>query len=125
MEAFTQNESTAKGRFVKAILGKPLTRLAHIGLVYGLCDELATAVAIDPSLILASENRYYAAVELQGLYTRGQVALDRRHSSGRKPNIEFVTKVDLRKAEKMLLESLEETAYINGFNPDKVLSSAG
>jgi len=123
VQAYTQNEVTAKGRFVKAILQKPLTKLANLNLIYGLCDELATAVALDPSIILASENRYYAAVELHGGYTRGQVAIDRRNCSGKKPNIEFVTKVDLGKAERMLVESLQDSVYINGVISDTILSA--
>jgi purine nucleosidase len=122
-EAYTRNVTTAKGRFVGAILQKPLTKLETLLLKHSLCDELATAIAIDPSIILASENRYYASVELHGLYTRGQVAIDRRNCSGRKPNIEFVTKVDLEKAEKMMCESLEDSLYINGFASDTVLSA--
>jgi inosine-uridine nucleoside N-ribohydrolase len=123
VEAYTRNEITKKSRFVKAILQKPLTKLESLQLSYSLCDELATAVAIDPSIILASENRYYASVELHGLYTRGQVAIDRRNCSGRKPNIEFVTKVDLGKAERMMLESLEESLFMNGIVSDTILSA--
>jgi len=123
VEAYTQNEMTPKGRFVNSILQKPLTKLENLSLTYGLCDELATAIAIDPSIILESENRYYAAVELHGEYTRGQVAIDRRNCSGRKPNIEFVTKVDLGKAERMMVESLEDSMYINGVVSDTILSA--
>jgi len=106
--AYTHHETTTKGRFISAVLRGPMASLEKLQLTYGFCDELPTAVAIDPSIILETENRYYASVELHGLHTRGQVAIDRRNCSGRKPNVQFVTKVDMRKVEKMMLQSLED-----------------
>lgn len=68
-------------------------------------DPLAMAIAIRPSLVLASE-RHAVFVETRGQYTRGQTVTDWRDVSGKARNVEIVHEVDFAAVQDMLLASV-------------------
>ncbi len=60
-----------------------------------LPDPLAMAVALEPDLILAREQRY-VTVELQGRLTRGQTVIDHFGTVGHAPNVDIITGVNIQ-----------------------------
>lgn len=70
---------------------------------YFVCDAICVASFLCSKLI---KNTYkiHATVELQGLYTRGQMVIDHRNILEENlPNVCFVTEVDVELFKKMLL----------------------
>jgi len=59
-------------------------------------DPLAMAIAIDPSIVLDSEEKY-VQIERYGQLTQGMTVVDWFNQSGRKPNVEIVRKVNFEK----------------------------
>ncbi len=57
-------------------------------------DPLAMAVALDPSLVRASQ-QHYVTVELGGRHTRGQTVIDHERRLGHEPSVEIVTEIDM------------------------------
>jgi len=99
-------DRTVKSRFVKAITGLGLQILVEWNWNLSLCDEAAMAVALDPSIVTKSE-KHVATVELCGVRTRGQVAIDWKNIDKTPTNVEFITSYDVDKAQKMLLKAIE------------------
>ena len=55
-------------------------------------DQLAMAIALDPERVIEEEVYVRAAVEIEGRYGRGMLAIDWNHASG-DPNVHIVTRV--------------------------------
>ena len=55
-------------------------------------DQLAMAIALDPESVIDEEICVRAAVETEGRYGRGMLAIDWNHASG-DPNVHIVTRV--------------------------------
>jgi inosine-uridine nucleoside N-ribohydrolase len=70
------------------------------------CDLLTIACLVDPEIIL-DKVKHYATVELNGLTTRGQLVVDWREFTNMPANVEFITKIDLKR-----LESLYESCLL-------------
>lgn len=69
-------------------------------------DGLATAVAIDPSIITRSEE-HYLAVELDGKLTRGMTCVDWWDTSEKAPNAELILELDRDKFVQMMEAGLK------------------
>lgn len=100
------SDRTMKSRFMKAITEIGLKMLNEWKYQFALCDEAAMAVALNPSIVLKSE-KHVATVELCGTRTRGQVAIDWKNINNTLANVEFVTSYDVKKAQQMMLKSIE------------------
>ena len=87
---------TAAGRFFRdtTLAGTSFLREMHADLGCLLPDPLAMAVALQPDLILNREPRY-VSVELDGSLTRGQTVVDHLGLSGRVPNVDIITGIDV------------------------------
>ena len=101
--------NTERGRFHAAITAYPNHRKKQIerAKTYYSCDPLAVAVAMDPSMVLESEQRY-CLVERAGQFTRGQMVVDYRGHLGRKPNVELVMKIDIEKVKRLYIAMLKD-----------------
>lgn len=78
---------TIRNRFVERAPGAQ---------VLSVPDPLAMAVALEPGIILRSENRY-VEIELSGQMTRGQTVVDWYHLTGKPANVEIVYEIDRRR----------------------------
>ncbi len=87
---------TTAGRFFRdtTLTGTTYIRGLRAEFGYLLPDPLAMAVALQPDLIL-SRDRRYVSVELDGLLTRGQTVVDHLGLSGRAPNVDIITEIDV------------------------------
>ncbi len=74
--------------------------------IWILCDQLAVAVALDPSIIVESRKKK-GIVELSGHHSRGNVLLESRRSvelaDGFQPNVLVVDRVDEKAFMKAML----------------------
>jgi len=70
-----------------------------------LADALAMAIALDPDVVLRSEERH-ASVELNGSLTRGATVVDWNRRSGKIPNARIVLAIDQERFENLLAQSL-------------------
>lgn len=70
-----------------------------------LADALAMAVALDPALILHSEERF-VGVELNGTLTRGATVVDWDRRCDKKPNARIVLAVDQARFESLVISGL-------------------
>ena len=68
-------------------------------------DALAMAVALDPGLVIAAEERH-VAVELDGALTRGATVVDWDRRSGRPANARIVMAVDQARFEALVASAL-------------------
>lgn len=75
-------------------------QIPHVFKGFMACDLLAMACVVDPEIITETA-KHYATVELNGLNTRGQLVVDWREFLNLPRKIEFVTKVDLQRLEKL------------------------
>lgn len=87
--------STPKGAFFNKITANLLTFTeVHYGSAELFApDGLAMAVAIEPSIVTASET-CYVQIERMGKYTRGQSIVDWRGRLGKAPNTKIVLELD-------------------------------
>lgn len=87
---------TAAGRFFKAITFTTVNFLRRYREVPGylLPDQLAMAAALVPDVV-TDRQRHYVTVEVGGWRTRGQAVVDAAGLTGRDPNAELVTGLDL------------------------------
>ena len=87
--------NTPKSRFYQAISAKTLQFTAQLAgqRVMFAADPLAMAVALEPDIVTKAESRH-VAVELTGMYTRGQTTVDWRGRNGRTPNTNIILEVD-------------------------------
>ena len=87
--------NTPKSRFYQAISAKTLQFTAQLAgqRVMFAADPLAMAVALEPDIVTKAEARH-VAVELTGMYTRGQTTVDWRGRNGRTPNTNIILEVD-------------------------------
>ena len=101
-ECFQQG--TARSKFVEKITTR--TRQLHLDQIRGMpmdnipCDEFAAAIMLCPDMVLNQVN-VFASVEVQGLYTRGQMVIDWRNILNKRKNVFIVTKIDDEKYKKM------------------------
>lgn len=79
-------------------IGATLVRLLRDGAEqydgFLIPDPLAMAITLEPGLIRESETRY-VMVELHGSLTRGQTVIDYGKATGKLPNVEIVTRIDM------------------------------
>jgi inosine-uridine nucleoside N-ribohydrolase len=68
-------------------------------------DQLAMAVALDPQAVVAESVQVRTAVELEGKFGRGMMAIDWNHTDGA-PNAHVVTRVHRDVALKMMQAAL-------------------
>jgi purine nucleosidase len=94
-DSLTMTPTTA-GRFFRdtTLAGTTFLRELRAGLGFLLPDPLAMAIALQPDLILKREPRY-VSVELDGSLTRGQTVIDHLGLSGRVPNVDIITEIDV------------------------------
>ena len=92
------DRDTPRARFNKAIDEHATNRKVNVLKLphFYSYDPLAVAVAVDPSIILASES-HYCTVELAGSHSRGGLVVDRRKHLDKTPNVRLVTDVDTQK----------------------------
>ncbi|MGH8212278.1 MAG: nucleoside hydrolase [Rhodanobacteraceae bacterium] len=96
----------ARAKFFEAISAH--ARLANIergrkGLM--AADALAMAVALQPEIVVRSENRH-VAVETEGRLTRGATVVDWAGFGGGKPNARIVLEIDQRRFEALIAAAL-------------------
>ena len=98
------DQGSARGSFVEKIT--QLTRQLHLDEVRGMpkdniaCDEHAAAIMLSPDIVLNQKN-VFASVEIQGLYTRGQMVIDWRNILNKRKNVSIVTEIDFEKYKKV------------------------
>lgn len=98
---------TEKAKFIKDIESVMVRGAKKKGLPkYWTWDQLAVSAALDESIILETKD-VWAAVELCGQYTRGQVVIDWRNRDKKPEKITIVTRVDGEKYEKMILSAVK------------------
>jgi purine nucleosidase len=87
---------SAAGRFFHdtTLLGAHFIHQFRPELGYLLPDPLTMAIALEPDLILNREQRH-VSVELHGTQTRGQTVIDHLGLTGRAPNVDIVTEIDV------------------------------
>ena len=68
---------------------------------YIMCDELAMAVAIDPSVATQIAKRP-ASIELSGNLTRGQMVVDWNKRTLATPSVNIIQQIDIGKFKRML-----------------------
>jgi len=86
---------TPKSQFHQAILAKSLQFTAQLvgsPTMFG-ADPLAMAVALEPDIVTRAEKRH-VAVELTGMYTRGQTTVDWGRRNGRSPNTNIILEIN-------------------------------
>ena len=81
-----------KADFVRLIEGLTVKKQFELFGQYTHCDEIASAVALDASIMKRSAT-VYATVELAGVYTRGQMVVDWAQKLGKKPNVTVVIEI--------------------------------
>jgi purine nucleosidase len=94
---------TPGARFFERINRIFVDLLSNTGLpdIYLLADALAMAVALEPSLVTASQTRH-VAVELHGTHTRGQTVIDHVGKLRKPATVEIVMAVDMERITQML-----------------------
>lgn len=76
-----------------------------------ICDAVAMAVALDPSIVTESVDRF-VDVELQGTYGRGMSVIDWEGMlKDKEPNVRIITRVDMAKFHAMLLRIVETATH--------------
>jgi inosine-uridine nucleoside N-ribohydrolase len=68
------------------------------------CDPMAAAILFLPQDAIQVK-QVYASVELHGFNTRGAMVVDHLETTGIKPNVTVVEKIDLVLYKKLLLEA--------------------
>jgi purine nucleosidase len=98
---------SAAGRFFHdtTLLGAGFIRRFRPELGYLLPDPLTMAITLEPDLILNQELRH-ASVELHGTQTRGQTVIDHLGLTGRTPNVEIVTEIDMNGVYRLFEQTL-------------------
>jgi purine nucleosidase len=87
--------NTPKSNFHRAISAKSLqftAQLAGRPTMFG-ADPLAMAVALEPEIVTRAEMQH-VAVELTGMYTRGQTTVDWEKRNGRTANTNIILEID-------------------------------
>ncbi|MEI7844889.1 MAG: nucleoside hydrolase [Chloroflexota bacterium] len=86
---------TPRAEFFRRVTGNTLKFIEkHLGQrALFAADFLAVAAAIEPSIVLKSENKYLE-VELHGQHSRGQTVVDWNNSRSKTPNVELVLEMD-------------------------------
>lgn len=101
--------NSVKANFIGRLFAKRNEWFKQIPAVFKgfmACDLLTIACLVDPEIIL-DKVKHYATVELNGLTTRGQLVVDWREFTNMPANVEFITKIDLKR-----LESLYESCLL-------------
>ncbi|KAH8392979.1 hypothetical protein KR200_007207 [Drosophila serrata] len=80
------------------------------------CDSLLTATYLFPEAMIADQREYYAAVELSGVHTRGQMVLD--HLRGRKVDDIHGKKSNVRVIRRLNGEPYRTIIAFTGFLPE-------
>lgn len=88
---------------VNELLNRTEKNLGYPGFL--LCDLIAAALILEPSII-EEEERLYVAVETCGTYGRGLTAIDYARVSGYEPNCSLVLGVDTDKVAALLRQAL-------------------
>lgn len=70
-------------------------------LSWPVCDALLVAAFLYPTEVIKQSKHCYAIVELQGLHTRGQVAIDPWDAKA--PNVHMIQLIDETFCKKVLL----------------------
>ncbi|KAJ4919820.1 hypothetical protein JOQ06_022213, partial [Pogonophryne albipinna] len=82
-------------------------RDVYFGPAYVSYDAYAMAACIDPDVVLQSIE-CPVRVELQGALCRGMMALDRTNQLKKSHSVTVLTKCDVRKFSRLLLQSLRQ-----------------
>jgi purine nucleosidase len=90
--------------FVQSRAGEDPCRQKDLGAV--ICDALAVAVALDPTVAMVSDD-VHVDMELAGVHSRGQTVVDWGCYDGvrREPNCDWVRRVDMEKYCSMITET--------------------
>ena len=80
-----------KADFMKLIEGFTMKKRYVYG-KYILCDEIAAAAALDPSIVKRGAT-VFATIELVGTCTRGQMVVDWGNILGKQPNVTVVIEI--------------------------------
>ena len=106
-EELRLNQNLYKKMMVDTEKGRLLKEISKCDRV--MCDVVAMAVAIDPSIIISYENRH-VAIELAGNYSRGHTVVCRDVDSIQNPNLkrfQIVKSIDYERYYKMLIDSAQ------------------
>ncbi|XP_070565979.1 inosine-uridine preferring nucleoside hydrolase-like isoform X2 [Ptychodera flava] len=102
---------TKKAKFMTDITGflvKALRKKFHCeeDCAYVSCDALAIVARLCDKVVKETKD-FYAVIELNGKWTRGDMVIDWERSSKNKPNIRVVKKVNIEVVGRKMLESVE------------------
>lgn len=101
------NVNTPRGKFWAQLTRESLAyvtkRVGKPGLF--LPDEIALAVAVEPSIVTVSDHRYMS-VELRGEHTRGQTTVDWFGATGNAPNVHIVLEINKERFMELLMASV-------------------
>jgi len=72
------------------------------GLIFGLCDEFAVALALDDRVATATEEAI-CSVDTSGSITRGQMVVDRQPLNTNSTTVRIVTALDLERCTQLVM----------------------
>jgi purine nucleosidase len=104
VEELSRIDSPRAEFFRRSIKRRYLNQLPGWNVLFE-ADPLAMAVALEPEIVLRSEQRF-VEVELGGRSTRGQTVVDWFELNGRPPNVNLVREIDQERFWELMKQSL-------------------
>ena len=96
-------KNSLKSRFMKKISGA--VKDFEDGGPFITCDPFVVSVIVEPEIVLNTQT-VHAAVELQGVHTRGQLVVDWRGILGQPKNVVLIDKLDIEAFKRLMLKSV-------------------
>ncbi|XP_006807196.1 inosine-uridine preferring nucleoside hydrolase-like [Neolamprologus brichardi] len=103
---------TEKSDFVEKILRISRQKCEEKHKEFNPCDAYAMAAALNDAVIPESEE-VAVTVELQGIYTRGMMVLDRNEKLKKEHKVFIMKNVDLEKFKEMLINAVKKSDAVH------------